>query len=165
MFESKSKFLAISLKVILNIVWFLGLMFFVSSAISIPLFINNNKDQFLLTLSSTLLLLSVVGCVLVIIYQLRKILKTVIDGCPFVLDNVHRFRKISFSTLGLGVYILVDNIFKRGYGVLTFLETSQDGIYSNIGIWIPFVLAIFSLIIAEIFKQAHEIYEDNKLTI
>lgn len=80
-----------------------------------------------------------------------------------VLDNVHRFRKISFSTVGLGVYILVDNIFKRGYGVLTFLETSQDGIYSNIGIWIPFVLAIFSLIIAEIFKQAHEIYEDNKI--
>lgn len=164
MVESKSKFLAISLKVFLNIVWVLGLFFFVSSAISIPFLVNNNKGLFLFTLSYTLLL-SLVGCVLVIIYQLRKILKTVIDGCPFVLENVHRFRKISFSTLGLGVYILVHNIFERGFGVLTFLETSKDGMYSNIGVWIPFVLAIFSLIIAEIFKQAHEIYEDNKLTI
>lgn len=164
MVESKSKFLAISLKVFLNIVWVLGLFFFVSSAISIPFLVNNNKGLFLFTLSYTLLL-SLVGCVLVIIYQLRKILKTVIDGCPFVLENVHRFRKISFSTLGLGVYILVHNIFERGVGVLTFLETSKDGMYSNIGVWIPFVLAIFSLIIAEIFKQAHEIYEDNKLTI
>lgn len=164
MFESKSKFLAISLKVFLNIVWVLGLFFFVSLAISIPFLVNNNKDHFLQILSFVLLL-SAVGCVMVIIYQLRIILKTVIDGCPFVLENVHRFRKISFSTLGLGVFILVHNIYERGVGVFTFLETSKDGMYSNIGVWIPFVLAIFSLIIAEIFKQAHEIYEYNKLTI
>lgn len=161
MFKCDSKMLAGRLKVFLDILWFFGIVAFVGSIIAIPVFLNK------ITVLNMLfaLLLCAVGCVLVIIYQLRKILKTVIAGSPFVLENVHSFRKISLSTLGLGVYSLLYNISERGLGVLTIIETSKNGIYSNIGVWIPFVLGIFSLIIAEIFKQAHDIYEDQKLTI
>jgi len=152
------------LKLILNLFWGLGLITFSIVIISYGFSIINNTS--LLNIIGTIGMFIVISAVLFIIYQLRKVLDTLIDEKPFSLINVRRFRYIGYSILLIGVLVFINDLYFKGLlATLTIYDDGGPGIYTNIDVYIPFVLGIFSLILSEIFRIAYKIYEDNKLTI
>jgi len=152
------------LKLILNLFWGLGLITFSIVIISYGFSIINNNS--LLNIIGTIGIFIVISAVLFIIYQLRKVLDTLIDEKPFSLINVRRFRYIGYSILLIGVLVFINDLYFKGLlATLTIYDDGGPGIYTNIDVYIPFVLGIFSLILSEIFRIAYKIYEENKLTI
>ena len=118
----------------------------------------------MLNIIATIGVLVIASSILFIIFQLRNILGTLISKNPFSISNVYRFRNIGFSTLLVGIFILVNDLYFKGLRTFTIFDDSR-GLHTNIEIYIPFLLGVFSLILAEIFKIAYQIYEENKLTI
>ena len=150
------------LKIILGIFWYIGWLFFLILIISSIISIYRYKGM--LNIIATIGVLVIASSILFIIFQLRNILGTLISKDPFSISNVYRFRNIGFSTLLVGIFILVNDLYFKGLRTFTIFDDSR-GLYTNIEIYIPFLLGVFSLILAEIFKIGYQIHEENKLTI
>lgn len=150
------------LKIILGIFWYIGWLFFLILIISSIISIYRYKGM--LNIIVTIGVLVIASSILFIIFQLRNILGTLISKNPFSISNVYRFRNIGFSTLLVGIFILVNDLYFKGLRTFTIFDDSS-GLYTNIEIYIPFLLGLFSLILAEIFKIGYQIHEENKLTI
>ena len=150
------------LKIILGIFWYIGWLFFLILIISSIISIYRYKGM--LNIIATIGVLVIASSILFIIFQLRNILGTLISKDPFSISNVYRFRNIGFSTLLVGIFILVNDLYFKGLRTFTIFDDSS-GLYTNIEIYIPFLLGVFSLILAEIFKIGYQIHEENKLTI
>lgn len=150
------------LKIILGIFWYIGWLFFLILIISSIISIYRYKGM--LNIIATIGVLVIASSILFIIFQLRNILGTLISKDPFSISNVYRFRNIGFSTLLVGIFILVNDLYFKGLRTFTIFDDSS-GLYTNIDIYIPFLLGVFSLITAEIFKIGYQIHEENKLTI
>lgn len=152
------------LKLILNLFWGLGLLTYSILIISYGFSIINNNN--LINVIGTIGMFIVVSAVLVIIYQLRKVLDTLIDKKPFSLINVRRFHYIGYCILLIGVLIFINDLYFKGLlATLTIYDDGGSGIYTNIDVYILFFTGVFSIILAEIFRIAYKIYEENELTI
>ena len=163
MFNLDSKSLSKFLKIFLNIFWYIGLICFVMLAVS-SIFSNFIYNYGIINTIFSIGVLIIVVCILLIIFHLRKILNTVINQKPFSLSNVSRFRYIGFTTIFLGILLFIKDIYFIGLKTFTILDDGK-GLFTNVDIYIPIILGIFSLILAEIFKLGYQIYEENKLII
>lgn len=163
LFNLNSILLSKFLKIILNIFWYIGLISFVILSVSSILSNFNNNYGILNTIFSIGVLI-IVACILLIIFHLRKILNTIINKKPFSLSNVSRFRYIGITTIFIGILLFIKDIYFIGLKTFTIIDDSQ-GLFTNVDIYIPILIGLFSLILAEIFKMGYQIYEENKLTI
>lgn len=152
------------LKIILDVFWVFGWLAFIAVFIASinPIFLNyKNLINTIFTAGIIIIILNIQF----IIYQLREITNTLIDNNPFSISNVNKFRYIGYSVLFIGTFLLFKDIYLKGFHTLTILDAGADGVKTNIQVYLPFILGIFSLILSEIFKIAYKINEENKLTI
>ena len=152
------------LKIMLNVFWVFGWLALIG--MSLPtiysIFINyKGLLNAIFSIGINIIILNIIF----IIYQLRKITNTLIGKNPFSISNVSKFRYIGYSTLIIGILLLTKDIYFKGFNILTILDAGPGYAKTNIEIYIPFILGILSLILAEIFKIGYEIHEENKLTI
>ena len=100
----------------------------------------------------TLILLSAGMCSIYIVYQLKCMLKTLLGGKPFVIQNVSCLRKCAVaSALIAGIFIVR----------LCFWIT----IASSIIVVIFALLSLFSIVIKDLFKQAVAYKEETDWTV
>ncbi len=113
-----------------------------------------------------LLFLAAFFIVLIIMIKLRQIIRTILEGDPFTLENVHHFRIIGILSLAIGainfIFTLASAIRDRE---LVIFGLGVGGITLNIGLFLFIFFGLFALVLAEIFKLSYEIKEENKLTI
>lgn len=89
---------------------------------------------------------------MIILYNLRRILKTLGRKNPFMADNVKSLRHIAISSFAIAVFYVVKILFFNSF--LTIIMA------------MAFVIAgLFTLILAEVFHQAVQVKEENDLTI
>ena len=89
---------------------------------------------------------------LMILYNLRRILKTLGRKNPFMADNVKSLQYIAVSSFIIAVLYIVKVIFFNSF--LTIIMA------------MVFVIAgLFTIILAEVFHQAVKVKEENDLTI
>ncbi len=89
---------------------------------------------------------------LIILYNLRRILKTLGRKNPFMADNVKSLQHIAFSSFIIAGLYSVKVIFFNSF--LTIIMA------------MAFVIAgLFTIILAEVFHQAVKVKEENDLTI
>lgn len=89
---------------------------------------------------------------LFILYQIRKVFKTLSHNNPFRMDNVKSFKRIAAASFAIAVLYLVKVIFFNSF--LTMILA------------MVFIIAgLFSIVIAEVFHQAAIVKEENDLTI
>lgn len=156
-------FWALTLKIILNIFYFIGIFVFIFMIISSTYSIIHTAN--ILNIILTILILLIIFSILSIIFCLRKIINSIIENNPFSLSNVKYFRWIGGNILIIGVILLSKDVYYSGLDAFTILDVYDDTINTNIDIFIPFIAGIFSLILAEIFKIGHRISKENELTI
>ena len=89
---------------------------------------------------------------ILIIGQLRRMMRTVIEDSCFVYGNVESLHKMAMMSLG----IVIMFIFK-----LFFVPTPATGII----ILVFFIAALFSQVLADVFEKAVNYKEENDLTI
>lgn len=89
---------------------------------------------------------------ILIIGQLRRMMRTVIEDSCFVYGNVESLHKMAMMSIG----IVIMFIFK-----LFFVPTPATGII----ILVFFIAALFSQVLADVFEKAVNYKEENELTI
>ena len=150
------------LKTILNICLVIAFLTFGSSILIF--FFNLFSGQAIIETIAQFIFLTFTACFLLLIRDLKNIIKTVLNRNPFTLKNVKRFNRIGFATLYIGLVIFIYDLWTMGFKTFTFVDIGPD-ISGNIDLVVPFIMGLFSLVLAQIFKQAHQIYQENKLTI
>ena len=89
---------------------------------------------------------------LVVVQEIRKLLKNLNKRNPFIMDNVKSLNRIAVSCLIIAACYLIKIIFYNSF--LTIIVTM-----------VFIIAAFFSIILAEVFQQAIIVKEENDLTI
>ena len=89
---------------------------------------------------------------LVVVQEIRKLLKNLNKRNPFIMDNVKSLNRIAVSCLIIAACYVIKIIFYNSF--LTIIVTM-----------VFIIAAFFSIILAEVFRQAIIVKEENDLTI
>jgi hypothetical protein len=89
---------------------------------------------------------------LAIVYELRKMLKRLDEKEPFCRKNVKSLKKIAMLALVIAAIYIVKIVFYISF--LTIIVAL-----------VALLVGLFALILAEVFRQAIEVKEENDLTI
>lgn len=96
---------------------------------------------------------------LFILFQLRKIVKSVLCKNPFTKENVKRFKNIGKGM----IFISVFNLFFNNHTGLRFVDLGFLTITPELLVFI--LLALVALILSEVFEEAIKIKNENDFTI
>lgn len=165
--EKKVKFL----KGLLNVIGFFVLMILII-AIVFPIMKLDEKgvtDTILSVIFGTLFFSSY----LIIIFNLKRVLSSVHGENPFIQDNVTRFRRIGYCIFFIGIIDAIIHYQNRTVSGFMLIGTKASDIIlmgTSKGSLKPIfflylVLGILAFILADVFKMAIDIKDENDLTI
>ena len=139
-------------KTVVDIFFYLGIITVISVPFITPKLIRNlNLNEKLIFPTIITLLLSGM-CAVYLIYQLKRIFKTLVTGNPFVIENT-----IYLKNMAIVAFIIsIIYIFK-----LTYWFTPATVII----VLVFMVAGLFCLTLKDLFAQAVKFKEDNDLTI
>jgi hypothetical protein len=89
---------------------------------------------------------------LVIVYELRKIFKTLKKREPFQRDNVTSLKRIAIMALLISAAYVIKIIFYVSFLTIILMMAFL-------------IMGLFALILSEVFRQAIDVKEENDLTI
>ncbi|EPY2307060.1 DUF2975 domain-containing protein [Clostridium sporogenes] len=114
--------------------------------------------------TNILLLLFITGVCLISAWNLLKIVFS-IEHTPFTLENVKSFKIIGYLMVLLSLIDCIVNFKKSNNFMIVgiMLDDGIIGIRANCILYL--VLGIIALVLAEIFKKAVQIKDENDLTI
>lgn len=148
----KTNFINKLTKIVVEIFLYLGIV----TVISVP-FITPKIIRYL-NLSETLIMPTIITlifsgiCAVFIIFELKKIFKTLVDGNPFVIENA-----IYLKNMSIAAFII---------SVIYILKLVYWFTFATVIIVIVFLVAgLFCLTLKDLFTQAVKFKEDNDLTI
>lgn len=140
-------------KIMLDIMFYCGLAVLVTLPFTLKLAGRYYSRQLSDNFISMLLIFAVSGiCGLMIIAQLRRMMKTVIEGACFVPDNVRSLQVMARLSLVIaGAFIIK----------LFIVPTPATAII----VLVFFIAALFSQVLANVFAEAVRYKEETDLTI
>lgn len=140
-------------KVILDVMFYSGIVVLATLPFTLKLAGRYYSRQLSDNFISMLLVFAVSGvCGLMIIAQLRRMMKTVIDGACFVSDNVRSLQVMARLSLVIaGAFII--KVF--------IVPTPATAII----VLVFFIAALFSQVLANVFAEAIRYKEETDLTI
>lgn len=161
-----SKNMSKTLDIILNLIIVLGLI--ITAKIYYSIFVEAKDNS---TLSNTqtiiMILILTIGIIstFLIVFDLKKILKTIIKSNPFVLSNVKSLYKISVECFIITGCYLANILFNFKNHIYKFIYVDSNFIHTDTEPIIFFLAGIFILILAAVFKEAIKYKEENDYTI
>lgn len=140
-------------KHILDLIFIGGIGILLSLPISLKWYLDSMYTQTSENYYFLLGFLFVTGIfALVVVNEIRKLLKNLNKKNPFIMDNVKSLNYIAISCLSIAVCYIIKIFFYNSF--LTIIVT------------MVFIIAgFFSIILAEVFTQAIIYKEENELTI
>ncbi|MBR9648881.1 DUF2975 domain-containing protein [Clostridium tyrobutyricum] len=150
------------LNVFLKIIYYMGISGLIGSIIGYFTFPNIFSDKPLIPM----LIFSIVAycCALAICHELIKINSTLICKTPFTTENIKRMQKISAYLFIISAYVFTKDWLKFKSHIFTY-NFNKDGLITDSECLIFILLGLFVLILANIFKTAVKIKNENDLTI
>lgn len=152
------------LKIMLDIMLLSGLVLFIvisKNALFVDrLQINIERKVFIYSLfliGSTSLIL--------IVYNLRKIINSLIKVNPFIIENVKSLRNISIESFIISVCYLLNYFMNPKYGEFELIYIDSMGVHTDMEFLIFFFAGCFILVLSKVFHQAVEVKEENDFTI
>lgn len=159
-YNSMVRFLIIVLNVLIvfGIVTFLSLI--ISTLTSKGIEAANGKY-----LANCLLFFIGTSSLMIILYCLRKILKSVIKEGPFNMSIVKSLKNITLCCFIITVTYIINFFYNNQIKSFKLIEIDQTGIHTDMEFLIFFFAGCFVLILAQIYKQAVEVKEENDFTV
>lgn len=159
-YNSMAKFLIM----VLNVLIVVGVVTFLSIVIS-TLTSGNTGMASGKYIVNCLLFFVGTSSLIYILYCLRKILKSVIKEGPFNMSNVRSLKNIAFSCFVITVAYLINFFYNNQFKSFKLIEIDPTGIHTDTEFLIFFFAGCFVLILAQIYKQAVEVKEENDFTV
>lgn len=91
-------------------------------------------------------------CGILIINELRKMMRTVVDHSCFVKENIRSLKRMGKQSLGISAFFIIK---------LFFVPTPATAIIALVF----FIAALFSVVLSCVFQEAVNYKEENELTI
>jgi hypothetical protein len=156
--------LASFLKISLDIMIFIGIItYFITSKQALTgKTIDTTSGKFIVTY-----ILFIIGriSIILILFNLRKIVNSLIKVTPFIRDNVICLKRISLLCFAVSFCYALNFIINGQYKNFSIAYIDSTGIHTDIEFLIFFFAGWFILILSEVFKQAVEVKEENEFTI
>lgn len=147
-----NKTIAKLVKLLLDVLLAIGLLFLLAFPILLNSDYNIYKHYQSIALHMYVILILTDLAILFVILELRKIYKTIIHGQPFTLDNSKSLFRMGIASFSLAlVFFIKLFIFKT---ILTYVM-----------LLVLIIAGCFSFTLAELFKEAFRVKEENDLTI
>lgn len=152
------------LKIVLDIMLIIGAVLFI-------LISRNTLLTALPREHSTLLIfvyiLFVIGSMslIFIVYNLRKMVNTLVTRDPFVRQNVRSLRNIWIGSFIISICYFINFFINPDYQEFQMIYIDAKGIHTDLEFFIFLFAGLFILILEKVFKAAVEYKEDNDLTI
>ena len=102
---------------------------------------------------------------LVILYNLKKILDSVIKVTPFIMSNVICLNRIAKCCFIISITYFLNLIFNVQYSKLSLISLNFVGVDIHPEFIMFFFAGCFILVLAQVYKQAIEVKEENDFTI
>jgi hypothetical protein len=102
---------------------------------------------------------------LAIMYYLRRIIDSLIKVTPFIQDNVKSLKRIASACFVVSACYIINFFVNAQYRDFKFVSIDAKGVHTDIEILIFFFAGCFILVLAQVFKQAVEVKEENDFTI
>ncbi|MCG1013323.1 DUF2975 domain-containing protein [Tepidanaerobacter sp. GT38] len=159
-YNSMSRFLII----VLNVLIVFGVVAFVSLVMSTlaTTDISETNGKYLV---NCILLFTGTSSLVFILYSLRKILKSVINEGPFNMGIVKCLKNIATSSFIITICYLVNFFYNNQFKNFSLISIDSKGIHTDTEFLIFFFAGCFVLILAQIYKQAVEVKEENDFTV
>lgn len=159
-YRTITNFLIITLNILMAVGVIAGIGIIVSAVISgVP---KVNSSNF--TLNCVIFFIGTASLIY-ILYNLKKILKSVLSNGPFTMNNVKCLNKISICCFIITICYLINFIFNNLFTKFSFIEIDKTGIHTDTEFLIFFFAGLFVVILAQVYKQAVEVKEENDFTI
>lgn len=140
-------------KYVLDIMFFGGILMIVTLPLSLRLLGKIYSDEISENLFIILIIMEIAGVLgLMIIIQLRKMMKTVLEESCFVYENVRCLNRMAVLSLCISALFIIE---------LCLLPALATGII----ILVFFIAALFSKVLSHVFAQAVSYKEENDFTI
>ncbi|CAK7052278.1 hypothetical protein CIW83_18665 [Tissierella sp. P1] len=149
------------LKGLLNIIGGFILLFLMLSILNCIVFFHDKGAKN--TILSIIFSLIFFGGYFMTIFTLRKILNSILEKNPFIPENIICLRKIGYYILSIGLIDAIVNYPKLNNIGFNILLTSHGSLKPIIFLYIS--LSLLAFILADVFKMAIDIKEENDLTI
>lgn len=159
-YNSMSKFLII----VLNVLIFAGVATCISIILSTlaPNDIGESNRKHIVNI----ILFFIGTCSLIfILYSLRRILKSVIKEGPFNMSIVKNLKNIATSCFVITGCYIVNFFYNNQFKNFAIIEIDSKGIHTDTEFLIFFFAGCFVLLLAQIYKQAVEVKEENDYTV
>lgn len=102
---------------------------------------------------------------ILVVYNLRKIIKSLVDFNPFVMDNVKALKNISIQCFVIAIAYFVNFFIGRKYIDFQLIYIDGKGIHTDMEFFIFFFSGCFILVLSKVFQQAVRVKEENDFTI
>lgn len=100
-----------------------------------------------------------------LIFNLREILKTLLEDDPFVWKNVKRIKNVAKCSFIMSLCYLINIFVNRKIMKMKILVIDDYGIHTDWDFMIFFMAGGFIYILGKVFEKAVQYKEDNDLTI
>ncbi len=164
--ENKFKTMALFLKTILIFLIIAGAIIVISIvAVNVNTAYSNGTDKGFNFIFNCILFLTGSFSLLFILYNLERILESVISVTPFIRSNVRSLKRIAVSCFIISATYVLNFFFNNQFRSFDFISIDSDGIHTDMEFLIFFFAGCFILILAQVYKQAVDVKEENDFTI
>lgn len=140
----------------------IGLFFYVTKR---TLF-TGTREEFTPILAFVYLLFLIGSTSLIfIVYNLRNIVKTLLEPDPFTHKNVKSLKNIWIGCFIIASCYFINFFINFNYTTFEIIYVDSKGIHTDFEFFIFFFAGLFILVLEKVFKVAVEYKEDNDLTI
>lgn len=152
------------LKLVLNLALIIGFIGALSILYSTGVNLKSQIDPWDKGIIMLLLCIGII-CVFLIVIQLKRVINTLIEANPFVMDNVKNLRKISVECFIVAGCYLVNFLINLNFKEFKFIYVDSNGIHTDMEFIIFIFAGCFILILSKVFEQAVEYKEENDFTV
>ena len=139
-------------KFLVDFMFYMGILVCISLPFTLGRVMTALHYSLDLRLPFTIILSLAGGCALFLLWQIRRMLKTLVVGSPFIMENVSCLRRASVASFLIALIFALKLIFS-----FTISSTIIVIIFSLLG--------LFALTLKDVFKQAVAYKEDSEGTV
>jgi len=100
-----------------------------------------------------------------VVFQLRKIVQSLIGNDPFTQENVHSLRRVWQGSFIIATCYFINFFINASFKNFRLIYLDVNGIHTDFEFFIFFFAGIFLLILEKVFHKAVAYKEDHDLTI
>ncbi|MBU3197369.1 DUF2975 domain-containing protein [Clostridium algidicarnis] len=113
----------------------------------------------------TVLLAVGICCVFLIVFNLIKVLNSLVNSNPFVVSNVIILKRVSIQCFAIAFCYIINFIFNSNLKEFQFIYVDNKGVHTDMEFIIFIFAGCFIYILSKVFQQAIDYKDENDFTV